>query len=42
LAFFRGEALKFLVALFEALALLWRQLLPFLPALTELGPLLLR
>jgi hypothetical protein len=34
LAFFRREALKFLEALCETLALLWRQLLPLLPALT--------
>jgi hypothetical protein len=42
LAFFEKEALKFLIALFEALPLLWWQLLPFLPALAQLGTLLLR
>jgi hypothetical protein len=33
LAFFHGEALKFLVALFKALALLRWHLLPLVPAL---------
>jgi hypothetical protein len=42
LAFFGREALKFLVALFETLSLLWWQLLPLLPALAQLGALLLR
>jgi len=42
LAFFEREALKFLVALFEALSLLGWQLLPLLPALAQLGTLLLR
>ena len=42
LAFFRREALKFLEALCETLALLWRQLLPLFPALTQLATLLLR
>jgi len=34
--------LKFLEALCETLALLWRQLLPLFPALTQLATLLLR
>jgi hypothetical protein len=42
LAFFDREALKFFVALFETLPLLWWQLLPLLPALAQLGTLLLR
>jgi hypothetical protein len=42
LAFFEREALKFFIALFETLPLLWWQLLPFLPALAQLGTLLLR
>jgi hypothetical protein len=42
LAFFDREALKFLVTLLETLPLLWWQLLPLLPALAQLGPLLLR
>jgi hypothetical protein len=42
LAFFDGETLKFLVALLETLPLLRWQLLPLLPALAQLGTLLLR
>jgi hypothetical protein len=42
LAFFGREALKFFVALFEALPLLWGQLPPLLPALAQLSTLLLR
>jgi hypothetical protein len=42
LAFFEREALKFLVALLETLPLLRWQLLPLLPAFTQLGTLLLR
>jgi hypothetical protein len=42
LAFFGREALEFLVALLEALPLLWGQALPLLPALAQLSTLLLR
>jgi hypothetical protein len=42
LAFFERETLKFLVALFQTLPLLWWQLLPLMPAFAQLSTLLLR